>query len=355
MQLELVPPPASNTGLNSQGPSPLTFELQEKPANPDKSPSLSADSLTLLWDELEGFDILPLVKELLLVEFDFTKSRTQKIGVVWDYVFTGTYNCLFMYRRTPNGLRYRLCITGKACASVSLDLLLRFIECARSQNPEITCSRIDICLDDFSRRLTFDKLCNALESGQYSGFSSSHVVRNFDGSGGWTVYLGSRESQHFARIYNKEAESKGLIKSTRFESEFKGDKANSIFVALSQAPCLGSAIRLMRGYIFGNFNFIERKDKNLERCSMLDWWAEFVEYTGFERLRLLIEKPVPTVERRVKWIHKQVEKTMALLCRAFGRKRFAKFVNECVKSGSERLKRIDDLLIIEYLHSTATV
>lgn len=343
--------PDSNTGLKSH-----SYPSSELPFSPD-TPILSIDSLTLIWDFLPDFDILPLVKKILQVEFDFTSSHPMRVGVIWDNCYRGSMGCLYMFRATELGVRYRLAISGKACASVPIELFLRFIEMVYSSNPAVECSRIDICLDDYKKHLTYDNLCAALDPKvkNYSGFHSGRSVRNYDDSDGWTVYLGSRESEHFVRVYNKSAESKGRIDAVRWESEFKGDKADLICRSLASSSTVADSLKKLQGYLFGNFNFIHKVDRNLERCDKLKWWSEFLNWVGFGRCNILVVKPVTSIESRVLWIKKQVEKSLALLSRAFGLDDFQLFMDECLASGSRRLRRLDDLLVLEYLNSQLNV
>ena len=341
MQLNLLGTPCSNTGLDSQPSTLLPFS--------PNTPILAIDNVSLMWDELDGFDILPFARDLLDVDFDFSCSYPIRIGVVWENCYRGSLGCLYMFRRTERGTRYRLSLSGKACSRVPLDLLLRFFEVIHHNNVDLVCSRMDICLDDYSKKLTFDNLCAALDSKNYSGFRGGRSVRNHDDSGGWTVYLGSRESNHFVRVYNKAAESKGRIDAIRWESEFKSDKADYIFRKLALQKTSVAAVAHLELYVFGNFDFIYKNQKNLERCDRLTWWEDFLAWVGFGRAKILVVKAKTSIESRVIWIKKQVEKSLALLSRAFGSDDFQLFMDERVASGSQRLRRCDDTLLSDYL------
>ena len=352
MQLELLvqsqveslgQTPCSNTGLVSPLNTPLPFSVD--------TPVLSVDNLSLMWYKRDDFDILPMVRDLLLVDFDFTTSHSIKIGVVWENCYRGSMGCLYMFRQTDKGVRCRLSISGKACSSVPLDLLLRFLEVVGHANADLVCSRIDVCLDDYGKRLTFDNLCAALDAGNMSGFRKGDSVKNHDRSGGWTVYLGSRQSEHFVRIYNKSAESKKRIDAVRWESEFKGGKADSIFRKLVSCKTVVASLANLEMLIFGDFDFIHKVDRNIERCDRLDWWDEFLLWVGFGRCKILTNKPVTSIESRVLWIKKQVEKSLALLSCALGLDDFQSFVDERVASGLRRLTRFDNLMLLEYLNS----
>ena len=352
MQLSfLTETPCSNTGLDSPLSTPVLFSPNTPVPFSPNTPILAIDALTLIWDACEDFDILPFVRDLLGVEFDFTSSFPRKIGVVWENCYRGSLGCLYMFRQNKEGVRYRLAISGKACSNVPLELLLRFLEVVYSNNPKLECSRIDICLDDYSKKLTFDNLSAALDSESYSGFRNGLAIKNYNRSGGWTVNLGSRDSQHFARVYNKAAESKGRIDAIRWESEFSGDKADYIFRKLASQKTVVAATAHLELYIFGNFDFIYKDDKNLERCEKLEWWSDFLTWLGFGRGKVVVKKAVTTIESRIVWIKKQVEKSLALLSRAFGLDDFDSFIDDCVASGSRRLRKFDDILLLEYLNA----
>lgn len=354
MQLDCFPTLASNTGLNSPT-TPPPFSCPSIGQVTPPLPALSIDGFSLLWDEVESFDILPLIKNLLGVEFDFTKSISMTVGVRWDYVYRGSLGALYMCRLTPDGFRYRLSIPGKVCSSVPLRLSLRFFEVVYSQNPDIICSRIDICIDDFSKKLTFENIAQALKEKNHSGFRTCQAINNYDSLNGWTIYLGSRQSEHMVRVYNKSAESLGRVNSIRWESEYKGEKSNAIFKSLALSLTPEHSIKLLKGYVLGKINFIHHIDKTLERCKMLDWWAEFVAYLNFERVQVLVDKVVTSIESKMNWFGKQVEKSLALISRALGSEGFQTFIDESLVSGTDRLRKYDEILLIEYLNSKLNI
>lgn len=353
MQLAFLTPP-SNTGLNSQIPARKSFRPSSHCLpSVDRAPNYGIDNLTLMWDEC-GCDVLSILKGCLLLEFDLTQSFPMRVGVMWDACFRTVRGDLYQQRviDSEGNKRYRLAISGKTCSSLSTNSLIRFCEIIKSQIPSVVCSRIDIRLDDFSRRLTKETICAALDSGNYSGFKKYQLISNGGGAIGWTINCGSRQSNSFTRIYDKLAESLGRIPSIRFETEYKDEKANSIFNYISSCPTPCQALKYIHGLALGKVNFIERSDKNLERCSMLTWWAEFLDYVDFQVCQVIVEKCESSIEKSKNWIHKQVEKTLALLHRTFGQEGFTEFLDGCVTSGARRLKRIDELKMLEYLQAT---
>lgn len=341
----LLETPSSNTGLTSQIRTPTL-------SRPNTTINYSVDNLSLLWDKSPDLDIFLLCKKLLSVEFDFSHSFPMTVGVRWEHTNRGSLGCLYMERETSVGVRCRLSLSGKACASVPIELLLHFLSIVSSSPVEVSCSRIDICLDDYTKRLTFENIWAALESGNHSGFRTSHAIKNFGNKrGGWTVNLGSRQSSHFVRIYDKSAESKGRIDSIRWESEFKHEKAQAIFKSLAAATTCVDALKLVKGYTFGKFHFIDKTNKNLDRCNALDWWLDFLLFVMHEQAEILVDKVVTSIESSVLWIRRQVEKSLARISRAFGTEKFEEFLDDCLVSGRNRLKAIDNLLIVEYMNA----
>lgn len=314
-----------------------------------KSPRKSIDEATIKVDR--PFLVFPLLAEYLRIEFDMTVSSPMVVGVLWERTYKGSLGCLYMERDTDKGVRCRLSLSGKACASVPIELLLHFLKAASSSSDNVTCSRIDICLDDFTKKLTYENIFVALEAGNHSGFQKSNIIRNFGSRGGWTANLGSRESEHYVRIYDKFAESKGLVDSIRWESEFKHKKAQAVFKSLAEASTGEAALKMLKGFTFGRFQFIEKESKNLDRCGLIDWWYDFRVFVSHEDCEILVQKVVTSIDSSIKWIKYQVEKTLARLCRAFGDCSYDEFMADCLTSGLERLKPIDDKLIADYLNA----
>lgn len=89
-------------------------------------------------------------------------------------------------------------------------------------------TRLDLAKDLTGKNISLDQVYKALERGEYSGsarkFSQIHSL-----NGGNTVYVGSRQSEKFIRIYNKAAESNlpGEL-WYRFELETKGMVARAL-------------------------------------------------------------------------------------------------------------------------------
>jgi len=323
------PSPPSNTGLDSHRDNYSGLEL-------------GIDALTLLWSG--SFDVLSHTKSLLDVEFDFTKSMSRQIGVIWDRCYRGTLGCLYSERDTAMGVCYRLAISGSALSRLPAPLIHRYMQVC-SAIPEVRCSRIDLRVDDYGDRLRFDQIYDALVNLNYSGFKVATSIVNH-GTGGWTFNLGSRESEQYTRIYNKEVESNGKLKCRRLESEFKGKKAEQIFKSIaSEDSCRADTIGK---WVVGKVNFIDVSDKNLERCFQVEWWEAFLEDLGCIGQIAVIKKTVSSIESKQEWIRRQVSKSISTIAKALGSQRFEVWFDEIISIGRDKMRRFEDILCAEY-------
>jgi hypothetical protein len=325
----IEPNPLSNTGLDSQ---PSTYTGLE----------LGVDALTLLWSGSN--DLLSHTKTLLEIEFDSSKSTSRPIGVVWDRCYRGTLGCLYAERDTAEGTCYRLALSGSALSRLPVPLIHRYMQlcCAI---PEVRCSRIDLRVDDYGDRLRYDRIYDALVNLNYSGFKVATSIVNH-GSAGWTFNLGSRESEQYTRIYNKEAESNGILKCRRLETEFKGKKAEQIFKSIASEDSCGADT--IGKWIIGKVNFIDVSDKNLDRCFQLDWWEKFLEDLGCIGQIAVIQKIESSIESKQEWIKRQVSKSVATIKKALGEQQFEVWFEEIVAIGRDKMRKFEDLLCSEY-------
>lgn len=89
-------------------------------------------------------------------------------------------------------------------------------------------TRLDLAKDLTGKHVSLDTIYQTLERGEYSG-SARKFAQIHSLNGGNTVYVGSRQSEKFIRIYNKAAESNlpGEL-WFRFELETKGMVARAL-------------------------------------------------------------------------------------------------------------------------------
>lgn len=162
------------------------------------------------------------------------------------------------------------------------------------------CSRLDLqvtarCSEAptwMSAKSYIDAMHSA-EEANHNGLVA-HVT---DNRGGWTVYIGSRTSPRFARLYNKEAESgeEQYRRCVRWEVEYKAEAANQVLRALKGAS---SAEPLMRATVRSHF---------VDRGASVPWTASGAAVGPS------ITKPLSDDAIRLRWLASQVAPTLAKL------------------------------------------
>lgn len=100
------------------------------------------------------------------------------------------------------------------------------------------CTRLDLALDLIDGGIDGKKIYEALQSGNRTGIATSSSLV-LSGSAGCTVYVGSRQSDRFMRIYNKAAEQDVVADWYRLEIECKGDVAKEYARALVLNSTMG--------------------------------------------------------------------------------------------------------------------
>lgn len=90
------------------------------------------------------------------------------------------------------------------------------------------CTRIDLAIDVFDKPLFIQQIKTLAETNQFTGTAhKTTTLQSSDGSG-ITIYVGSRTSERFVRIYDKAAQLGQDGAWTRIECEVKGDSARAV-------------------------------------------------------------------------------------------------------------------------------
>lgn len=333
--------PDSNTGLDSQ------TELETAQAVEGR-----IDGLVIIWTHSADCLIDRHIADYLDIALDMVDSVPRKIGVLWDWSHISASGTLYCLRRAENGLvRCRLAISGEDATRLGNARLRGFMVWAEKNLLDLKCSRIDLAIDDYSKKLHFQQLENAISNQHHSGFKVSRTVRNHGSRfNGWTAYLGSRQSEFMVRVYDKYAESNGRINCIRWESEIKGDTANALFPLLLEFPVTEDEYQnMLINYAIGKIKFIDTIDKNISRCPLLSWWAEWLEFIRCVPKKIFLPLKQPTLARTKQWLQKSVSKSLAMIKESLGVYYFPHFLEELLISGKGKMKNIDDLRVADYV------
>ncbi len=184
-------------------------------------------------------------------------------------------------------------------------------------------TRIDVSIDTTNPKLNpqflYDWLCvpgavatHARGKNDVSGATKIGKARDKNGRG-MTVYIGSRQSPRFMRVYDKSAEvfektGKIIPHTTRFELEIKGESAVIIGKVLAREgeAAIGA---IMNGWI----TFKTRKGrKQAYKRGPARWWAAL---EGRDKIRPQLKRGLATPEKTMKWQENQWCQAVALTLR----------------------------------------
>lgn len=161
-------------------------------------------------------------------------------------------------------------------------------------------TRMDICVDftpAAPERLA-KKLWNGLSEERRKELPGLSL---FLGSkGGDTLYVGSRHSQQFGRLYDKGVEANNALPGVHWRAEVEYKK-----------PLAG----LMAGELIG-----ERREQRVEAIvdTVKNWFfdrgvAILQDRTGNDAIHVSVEQRITTSDRKLAWLHSQVKPTVQRL------------------------------------------
>ncbi len=153
-------------------------------------------------------------------------------------------------------------------------------------------TRLDVAKDEKSQAVDYDKIWTELLARRYTG-TMRRPTRTQSGAQGYTIYMGSRQSDKFARLYNKAAEQAVQGVWNRYELELKGDVA-----------------RNMSKFIADNGDLVAMFDTITKGMVTLDasWLLEMFYDNGSIKVALPKLEKVTDTE---KWIAQQVTPAIA--------------------------------------------
>lgn len=187
-------------------------------------------------------------------------------------------------------------------------------------------TRFDMAFDDRTGTLTVEKAHQALLDGQCVRRSKRfrRLTPMIERKGGIEpegdcLYLGTRESATFTRIYDKALERKVHGETvegpwTRCEVEWKEERADHMWKMLAMMPeeyFMPYTVQVLRSVV--DFRDVTRNTPSwaLGYSDALPWWEALT--AGLALCRMVIESPAVMVAKVAKWFVGSVAATMAVL------------------------------------------
>jgi len=221
--------------------------------------------------------------------------------------------------------KYLVDLNGKTLAQLDflkLQALLIFAQC---DCDDFTANRIDIAVDFpvISPRLSLRAWEVFSEDGLLFGFRSVRRIMNQGNRDGTTVYLGSRESDKFVRIYDKNIDGSD---SDRLELELKRTPARSVMEHLVDLE-LVEAPKYLENVACGSIRFSRSR-------SDIDFFDKL-----YKRGAVTLPPPVLhlDIERSIAFVQRH-SATLAMLHEFMGEEKYQEFMDNNLRSGKLRMK-----------------
>ena len=279
----------------------------------------------------------------------------------WDYQYkyTSVNGVIFAYGFFPEGLRYYLQLPGiplRMLEVIQWKALISGLFFDFSAN----FTRLDICVDDYKRRITGQKLVQLAQKGDVARVLKYFYIESglIGNPGETTVYFGSGRKQ----LYFYNAEFLHKIPADRWESRFREKKAHLIasniaefeysfgeegHKELTQDEILERMLRYMGSVCLGCVDFVHRsgrKQRSLNEFSRYRFWNSLIEDVGgIQHVSVPVPKldVVKFVAKTVKWLDRSVFKRLASLHVSFGKDVFSDYLDQEIRLASSRFNDYD--------------
>lgn len=309
-----VRPPSGNYGGGTYTPP---TDPQDYSAHEAQSSDLAAQEGAVLLDYLRVR--LPDTRETWQALGEWLGTMTAR-AVGWRGWYDQSYTvldgglvacCSDPDRAEVEGVLVDL--PGKACAHLGERLGGFLAWCCEHG----TVTRADWALDDRKGLLSLERILEADEKGAIvTRWQGLTVIQNRQRGQrrGWTVYIGSRSSEAFCRIYDKAAEQgRDGVHWVRFEFETKGAFADALAREVL-AHGAGAVVQQINRRI--RFVQPSTTDSNTRRAQVANWWAAFVGSIQQGASLLCGEKVQATISAMAAWVERQAGPALATIIKA---------------------------------------
>lgn len=237
-----------------------------------------------------------------------------------------------------------LVMTGSACASAGLGLMVGFIRAIRDFS---RVARIDLCYDvPREKALKPKTLMDMSEEGKLCSYRRFQWYEEHSGNGGiaTTFKAGGRGKngggRHF-RAYDKDIDGVGMHSHVRYEVEFSSGRADRVAGQISELPVDGleGVSSYIRQTVLGAIDFREKgKSGHSSRCKRCDAWEKFVGLQPVNRVPPA--RRDRAFSRTDEWFCRQWGRYLYGLCRDSPEK-YVAVLNEARSVGREKTERMN--------------
>jgi hypothetical protein len=334
-------PDSDNIRLNSQTPSKLDTACGLDWL--DFRGLLSPEQITPLFDWVADH-----CDDIIDWEKDRPTGRHQK----FSHGFRSVRGGIYAYEPTEGAYHVWISLPGQAVAGAGSTMAQLFIA-KQCVDAGLRCTRLDLYLDDWTGTLSAvrDRIREAYSKGHHTGFRKMPECIDrptWDATPKVTLYLGSRESTSFVRIYDKDDR-------VRWERQTGRDVSDVILGHLltvheehrlkTPLPDYdGFVADAVRSHLTNGIGFVERKDKNLERGTVCAFWTDFLGWLGALQLKVTRSPVTATLERTLSWLNRQVAKSLSIVKDIMG-SRYPQWLSGLLENGKARYRSVDEAKI----------
>lgn len=283
------------------------------------------------------------------------------VGILWEKSGRSPGGIKVGFNQDGDNIHGFYLIPGSYLDGVSSFEGFSFIWMLNNFKAKLT--RIDLVFIDYQKMLLPQTVVTWCDAGLLRGArkysfipGEVHYEKQNLISHGSTLYIGSRQSEKYLRIY--EAAYLHNSDSIRWELELKGDSAQlfaerfqsmySRTLTLEEMYDLSFLVNdFVRATIFGNLKFVtlDSKSERLSRADLLSEWVEFLTYAADNNvIKTNPTRPMQTLEKTLKWMKIQVAPTIARLKRLFG-SNFQDYIHNLIIYGLTRHDNFDNLMV----------
>lgn len=277
------------------------------------------------WLCLEIQQLINLPFEALPSHSNDKNAPFRALNRTWDNIFEFQSSQIGIKKPILEGnpYRYFVDLNGKTLVGLAPNIVVDLLAYCQKEISFIG-NRIDVALDFpvASHPLCYRPWELLVNHNLIRGFRSVRRILNTGNRDKSTVYLGSRESEKFVRIYQKRI---GEESFDRLEVEFKRGTSQWVMEDLAELNNLAAIIKFLNGVAIKQMEFVP--DPRTDFFKIYQFGAIYVPPT---KQHLDIERSIAFIERH--------SATFAMIREYMGVPEFDKFISSLLVTGKNKMK-----------------
>lgn len=269
-------------------------------------------------------DPLAVIRDVLRMDPNLFLSSGGVRGYAKGYEYNNIRVSYDSYLQEQRDMGICVSMSGKGCRVFETisgySDMAAFIQFLHENSLTINVTRLDLAIDDHENILDMEQICDAVDKHMYrSRMNRSSIIKSWkqrNDYDGMTAYIGSRSSDFFIRFYDKTLEQQLTDGSdwVRCEMVFRKDQAHALVGVIVNSECIGDVAAAI---LNDKLAFVELDDSNISRCSISEWWLQFID--SIQRIHIISRGPqVHTINEKFDWLRWQVAPSLVVIKKTLG-------------------------------------